>query len=258
MSTRSRLEGKVAVITGAANGIGYAASKLFAEEGAKVLLVDISEDGLKKAVQSIAGDGISYVTADVSIPEEVQKYVQTAVEKYGRIDVFISNAGIEGDVKPIPDYPIEIFDKVMAINVRGMFLGLKCVIPVMEKGGGGSIVITSSVSARVGLPGTAPYVMSKHAVSGLMKNAALEFASKGIRVSTVNPGPVETRLMYSIEDGIAPGEGEKVRANIISNIAMGRYVLPSEVAQMMLFLASDESKMCTGSEYFVDGGLCAI
>ena len=251
-----RLDGKVAVITGAASGIGYAASKLFAEEGAKVLLVDINEDGLRKAEQSIGSERASFIKADVSKPEEVQKYVQTAVDRYGRINVFINNAGIEGVIKPIESYPIEIFDQVIATNVRGMWLGLKYVIPVMEKTGG-SIVITSSVVSMIGLPGASPYVMSKHAVTGMMKNAALELADKGIRVNTVNPAPVETPLMRSVENGMMPGEGDKAKESIIETIALRRYALPEEVAQLMLFLASDESMMCTGAEYLIDGGICA-
>lgn len=250
-----RLNGKVAVITGGSGGIGLAAGKLFAEEGAHVLLVDLDEEVLEQAAGEI-GDAASYVAADVTQPEQNQRFVQIAVERYGGIDVFFANAGIEGVVKPITEYPIEMFDKVMAVNVRGVWLGLKYVFPVMQERGG-SIIITSSVAGISGTPNVAAYVTSKHAVIGLMRSAALEGAPYKIRVNTINPSPINNRMMESLEEGFAPGQGKQMREQFAANIPLGRYGESHEVAQLALFLASDESSFLTGGVYMVDGGMSA-
>ena len=196
----ARLAGKIALITGGAGGIGQAAAKLFAAEGARVVLVDLDEAELQNAVQTIGEDVASYAVADVTQPEQVQSYVNSAVERWGGIDIFLANAGIEGALYPIPDYPIDIFDQVIAVNVRGVWLGLKYVIPVIRGRGGGSIVITSSTAGIGGSAGISAYVTSKHAVIGLMRTAALECAPLNIRVNTVNPAPIETRMMRSLEE----------------------------------------------------------
>ena len=258
----ARLAGKVAVITGGAGGIGRAAAKLFTEEGAKVLLVDVNQAALQDAVQTIGSDVASYTVADTTQPEQVQHFVHTAVERYGGIDVFLANAGIEGVVHPITDYPIEVFDQVMAVNVRAVWLGLKYVIPVMRARGGGSIVITSSTAGIRGGPGMSPYTTSKHAVIGLMRTATLECAPLGIRVNTVNPAPIETRMMRSLEEMRASASGgattvEQIKQHAASRIPLQRYGTPEEVARLMLFLASDESSFCTGGVYMVDGGTSA-
>lgn len=252
-----RLDGKVSIVTGGAGGIGIAAGKLFAREGAKVLVVDLSEESLQQAVQSIGSESASYAVADVTSPEQVKHYVHTAIERYGGIDICICNAGIEGMVQPIVDYPIDVFDKVMMVNVRGAWLGLKYAIPEMQKRGGGSIVITSSAGGIRGTPGMSAYITSKHAVIGLMRTAALECAPYNIRVNTVNPGPIETRMIRSLEEGFAPRAPEKSRKHAASNIPLRRYGLPEEVAQVMLFLASNDSCYCTGGVYMVDGGISA-
>lgn len=253
----SRLSGKVAVITGGEAGIGLAAAKLFVEEGAKVLLVDLTEDALRKAVQSIENATISYAVADVTQSAQVKQYIRAALEHYGGFDILISNAGITGVVKKITEYPIDVFDKVLAVNVRGAWLGLKYAIPVMKRRGGGSIIITSSFAGIKGTTGMSAYVASKHAVVGLMRAAALECANMGIRVNTVNPGPIDTRMMQSLEKGIVPNGPEQAKHSIQRSIPMKRYGTPEEVAQLMLFLASDESTYCTGGVYMVDGGASA-
>ena len=171
-----RLSEKVALITGGAGGIGRAAAKLLAAEGAQVVLVDLNEEQLQDAVQAIGEEAASYVVADTSQPEQVQRYVNTAVQRCGGIDIFLANAGVEGAVASIPDYSIDAFDQVMAVNVRGVWLGLKFVIPEMRERGGGSIVITSSAAGIHGTPGMSAYTTSKHAVIGLMRTAALECA----------------------------------------------------------------------------------
>jgi NAD(P)-dependent dehydrogenase (short-subunit alcohol dehydrogenase family) len=251
----ARLAGKIAIVTGGAGGIGLATRALFAQEGAKVLLVDVNEKALREVVALIDSDAVSYAAADVTQPEQVQDYTRTAVERYGGIDVFINNAGIEGEVKPITDYSIETFDKVIAVNVRGVWLGLKYVIPEMQKRSGGSIVITSSIAGVSGGAGISSYIASKHAVVGIMRSAAAECAPMGIRVNTINPGVTETRMMRSLEEQIAPGEPEKAKQGFMQNIGLQRYATPQEIAQMMLFLASDESSYCTGGVYMVDGGM---
>jgi len=251
------LDGRVAVITGGSGGIGRAAAKRFVDEGAKVLLVDLEERALRGAVDAMGGKQASWVCADVTTDDDTRRYVETAVERYGRIDIYLANAGIEGNVKPIPDYPIEVFDRVIAVNVRGVWLGLKHVIPAMAKGGGGSIVITSSTAGIHGAPGASAYVTSKHAVIGMMRTAALECAPLKIRVNTVNPAPIETRMMRSLEEQFAPGHSGQAKEQFQSSIPLGRYGQPEEVADVMLFLASDQSRYCTGGVYMVDGGTSA-
>ena len=252
----TRLANKTAIITGGASGIGLATGKLFVQKDAQVLLVDSNEDALQEAMASIDNNKASYVVADVTQPEQVQNYTRTAVERYGGIDVFINNAGIEGETKPIPEYSIETFDKVMAVNVRGVWLGLKYVIPEMIKVGGGSIVITSSTAGVRGDPTMSAYVASKHAAIGLMRTAAKEFGLKGIRVNTINPGPTETRMMLSIEEQRVPGKNREFKQNIEKKFYLSpHYATSQDIAQMMLFLACDESRHCTGGIYMVDGGL---
>ena len=180
--------------------------------------------------------------------------VDMATERYGGVDVFLANAGIEGDVSSILDYSEDRFDQVMAVNVKGPFLGLKAAVPALQKRGGGSIIITSSIAGVQGAAGVAPYVTSKHAVIGMMRSAAKEFAADNIRVNTVNPSPVETRMMRSLEAGFAPDAQEEIKASMEANIPMGRYAEPEDIANIMLFLASDDASFITGSVYMADGG----
>jgi NAD(P)-dependent dehydrogenase (short-subunit alcohol dehydrogenase family) len=249
-----RLDGKVAVITGGAGDIGKSAGALFAAEGADVLLVDLNERALETAVAEIGGNRVSYCVADVTRPEDNDKVIAVAEERYGGVDAFLANAGVEGQVKPITEYDVDVFDKVLAVNVRGVWLGLKSTIPAMAKRGGGSIIITSSVAGVVGSPGVSAYVTSKHAVIGMMRTAALECASMDIRVNTVNPSPLEGRMMRSLEEGFAPGEGEAVHDRLKESIPLGRYAEPEDIARLMLFLASDDASFITGSVYMADGG----
>lgn len=249
-----RLANKVAVITGGAGAIGLAAAKMFIDQGAKVFLVDNDEAALNEAMATLASDDVEYVVSDVTQAQDVENYVQLAVEKFGGIDIFLNNAGVEGQTKPITDYDIDAFDKVIAVNVRGVWLGLKYVIPEMEKRGGGSIIITSSVAGVGGFPALSPYVASKHAGVGLMRTAALECAPQGIRVNSVNPAAVESRMMRSLEEQMAPGAANEVKAALTEMIPLRRYAEPEDCANIMTFLASDESKFCTGGVYMVDGG----
>lgn len=253
----TRLKDKTAIVTGGSGGIGLAVGERFAKEGAKVLLVDLNEQALQQAIASIGSDAVSYCVADVTQPDQVEHYVQQAVDRYGRIDAFINNAGIEGEVKPIPDYSIDTFDQVMAVNVRGVWLGMKYVIPQMQKQASGSIILTSSVAGIKGTPGISAYTASKHAVIGLMRTAALECATSNIRVNTVNPAPIHTRMIRSLEEQFAPGDPEQARQGRMQRIPLKRYGEPEDVANLMLFLASDESQYCCGGVYMVDGGTSA-
>lgn len=248
----TKLEGKVAVITGAARGIGEAAARLFVAEGARVMLADVLAEPLA-AVAASLGEAAFQVT-DVSDEEQSRQLFSATLERFGRLDIALLNAGIEGRTLPIVDYPAEIFDKVMAVNVRGVWLGLKHAMRAMS-GTGGSIVITSSTSGIRATPHMSAYTASKHAVIGLMRSAAIEGAAAGIRVNTVNPAPIDTPMMASIEAmrGVA-GRNDRPLAK---GTPLGRYGTPEEVARMMLFLASDDASFCTGGVYMVDGGVSA-
>jgi NAD(P)-dependent dehydrogenase (short-subunit alcohol dehydrogenase family) len=258
----SRLTGKVAVITGGAGGIGRAAARLFTGEGAQVLLVDLNEAALQQAVQDTGSDQASYMAVDVTQPELMQQAINTAVERYGGVDILLANAGVEGEVHTIPDYPVEVFDHVMAVNVRAVWLGLKYAMPAMRNRGGGSIVITSSTAGIRGTSGMSAYTTSKHPVMGMMRTAAMEGAADLFRVNTVNPAPIETRMMRSWEVMRTSQMGaaatvDQTKITYASRIPLKRYGHPEEVARLMLFLSSDESSFCTGGVYMVDGGTSA-
>ena len=252
-----RLADKVAVITGGAGGIGRGAAKLFAAEGANVLIADLTEDGLEDAAREIGSNRVSTCVADVTQAEDNQRMFDVATERYGGVDIFLANAGIEGVVKPIVETPEEDFDRVIAVNVKGVWLGLKAAIPAMSARGGGSIVITSSVAGISPTPGIAPYGASKHAVIGLMRAASRECAPMNIRVNTVNPSPVDTRMMRTLEAAMSPDDPEGARERFAANIPLGRYAQPEDIAKVMLFLASDDAAFLTGGIYKADGGSSA-
>lgn len=248
-----RLENKVAIITGGAGSIGKITAKLFLEEGAKVFLVDSNEHDLKIVDDELEGSRIKYCVADVSKSEDVQRYVKEAVAEFGKIDIFFNNAGIEGVVKPLVDYPEDVFDKIMAVNVKGTWLGNKYVLPYMNDGG--SIILTSSVAGIVGSAGLSAYVTSKHAIVGIMRVSAIEAAPRKIRVNSVHPSPVNNRMMRSIEEGASPKHGKEVQKQFEATIPLGRYAEPIEIAQLVVFLASDDSQFITGTTQVIDGGL---
>ena len=252
-----RLEDKVAIITGGAGGIGGAAARLFVQEGARVLIVDRSEEGLAQEAEGIGADRLSTFAADVTDPGQVQAYVQAAVDRFGGVDIALLNAGVTGPNTLIDDYPLETFDEVMNVNVRGVWLGLKAVIPHLKRRGSGSIVMTSSIQGLAAMPGTTGYTTSKHAVVGMMKGAALELARHNIRVNAINPGFVATPMMDRIHRSSAPDAPESVEAALSATVPLRRYAKAEEIARLMLFLASDESGYCTGACYLADGGTLA-
>jgi len=254
-----RLANKTVVITGAGSGIGLETVKLFANEGAQVMLAGRNEAALKEAARAAGTGKAEYLVVDVSQPGDNEKLIKAAEHAFGGIDVFIANAGSEGVVAPIADYPVEAFDQVMAVNVRGVFLGLKYAIPALKKRVGGSIIITSSIGGiKARGQGNSAYIASKHAEIGLMRTASMECAPFNIRVNCVLPGPTETRMMRSIEERRSPGAPEKTRNAILAELPFKRYGTAAEVANLMLFLAADESSICTGGVYMADGGLSAV
>jgi NAD(P)-dependent dehydrogenase (short-subunit alcohol dehydrogenase family) len=251
------LVGKVALITGGAGAIGSAAARRFVLEGAQVFLVDRDEEAVKGVADAI-GPEAGALAADVSVASACQAYVNAAVERFGGIDIFLNNAGVEGVIGPrVHESPIDAFDHVIAVNVRGSWLGVKYVVPEMIKRGSGSIVVSSSVAGVIAYPGGAPYIMSKHALVGLARAAALEYGRDGVRVNAICPAPVESRMMRSIEEGLAPGAAVAAKAHVLSTIPLGRYARVDDVVNLMLFLSSDESRFCTGGSYLVDCGIAA-
>jgi NAD(P)-dependent dehydrogenase (short-subunit alcohol dehydrogenase family) len=187
--------------------------------------------------------------------KDVERYVTETINLFGKIDVFFNNAGIEGSVKPITEYPEDVFDKVISVNVKGNWLGNKYVLPHMVDGG--SIIMTSSVAGISGFANLSAYVASKHAVVGIMRATALEVAPRKIRVNTIHPSPVNNRMMRSIEEGASAGHGEEVKKQFESTIPIGRYAEPIEIANLVLFLASDDSQFITGTTQVIDGGMNA-
>ena len=226
-----RFDGKVAVITGAAGGIGSAAARRFAADGARVVLVDLDEAQLRGVAEAVAREGgeAHAVAADVTRASEVERYVQEAQSRFGGIDCFFNNAGIEGFIGSMLEYPEETFDRVLAVNTKGVWLGMRAVIPAMRARSGGAIVNTASTAGLSGSPMLSAYSASKHAVIGLTRSAALEFAGDGIRVNAVCPSPIETRMMRSLERGIDAGSPEAVKQRLAAANPMGRYGEPEEV-----------------------------
>ncbi|MFD2629872.1 SDR family NAD(P)-dependent oxidoreductase [Oceanobacillus kapialis] len=250
---------KVVVITGGAGGIGKVTAKAFLDKGAKVVLVDMNGDALANAKEELGegDDRILTVTADVTNEDDVARYVKEAKDTFGSLDVLFNNAGFEGPFVPVKDSDYKTFQKVMEVNVYGVFLGMKHAIKVMEEQGSGAIVNTISNAGFIGSAGMSPYIASKHAVVGLTKTAALEQAETGIRVNGVAPAAIDTQMLGNIEKNMSPDNVENVRKQIQAGVPMKRYGLPVEVAQVVLFLASDEATFVTGATYPVDGGSLA-
>ena len=258
MPDRIRLDGRVAVVTGAAGVIGSATIRLLAERGARIVAVDCKEPDLQAAIKNLPASAQALaITADVTDEDEVASYVRAAVDRFGTIDAFHNNAGIEGDVAPITQYPLAAFRRVLDVNVVGVFLGLKHVLPVMLKQNRGSIINTASIAGLVGSPQIAVYSASKHAVIGLTQSAALECVATGVRVNCVCPGMIDSRMLSTIIERRNPGNAPVPNEKIVERIPARRLGHASEVASIVAFLASDEASYVSGSAYTVDGGRTA-
>ena len=246
---------KVVIITGATSGIGKEAVKQFSQEGAFLTLVDLDLDKLKETAKELhlADEMYILVEADVREEKQVQKYVQKTTEFFGDIDVLFNNAGVEGAIASIVDYPSEQLNQVIDVNIKGTFYGMKHVLQVMQKQKYGNIINMASIGGMKGMPETSVFGASKFAVIGLTKTAALENAEHGIRVNAIAPSMVNTPMMRQIENGL----GEHAKEQLEHLIPLGRYAEPEDIAKAVVFLASERASFITGVALPVDGGFTA-
>lgn len=245
------LEGKVAIITGAGSGIGESTANLFAREGAKLLLTDINEEHGNLVTEKIrkSGGEAVFLKADTSVVADSEKSVVEALKHFGKLDVAVNNAGIGGPQSPVGEYEIEGWDKVIAVNLSGVFYGMRYQIPAMLKNGQGSIINVSSILGKVGFPNSAAYVSAKHGVVGLTKSAALEYSGQGIRINSVGPAFIKTPLLEQLDD--------ELMSQLVGLHPIGRLGEAEEVAQLFLWLAGERSSFSTGAYYPLDGGYLA-
>lgn len=247
----NNLEHKVALITGAGSGIGQAIAILYASAGAKVVVSDIDEKGGNETLSAIKvkGGQAIFIKADTAIPDEHKKLVDQTVQQYGALHIAVNNAGIGGPLNTVSEYPIDGWDKVISINLSGVFYGMHYQIPAMIHSGGGSIVNMASILGKVGTKGSPAYVAAKHGVIGLTEAAALEYADQGIRINAIGPGYIQTPLLDILDE---------TTINLLKGLhPMGRLGKPEEVAELALWLNSDKASFVTGSYYNVDGGYLA-
>ena len=250
-----KLEGRAAIVTGAASGIGRVTAMLLAEEGAAVVVADRDEEHGQDTVREILrrGGTAFFMRTNVCKADDVGAMVRTAVDRYGRLDVLFNNAGINGEPAPTAECTLENWERVIGVNLKGVFLGMKYAIPEMLKNGRGSIINNASVMGMVGLANVPAYCTSKGGMIQLTKAMALEYAQQGIRVNAICPGLIWTEGMKRF---VAPDE--EIRERLQESEPMGRFGTPEEIARMVLFLASDDSSFCTGGTYLVDGGFVAV
>jgi NAD(P)-dependent dehydrogenase (short-subunit alcohol dehydrogenase family) len=247
------LDSKVCIVTGAAGSLGRASAARFVDEGARVMLVDRDRAGLDAALAGLPADRVAATAADVADARSTQAYIDATVAKWGAIDVLFSNAGISGVIRPVTDYPEDVFDAVMAVNLKGSFLACKHGLPKMRDGG--SIVMTASVVGVTSDPGISAYAASKHGLIGLMRTVAKEAASRRIRVNVVAPGPIDNDFQRNVETGLTQALGTDAAKFLDGVIPLGRHGRAEEVAETVLFLASDRSLFTTGSVLMADGGM---
>jgi NAD(P)-dependent dehydrogenase (short-subunit alcohol dehydrogenase family) len=249
-----RVNGKVALVTGGSSGIGRATAQIFAREGAKVVVADVQVEGGEETVRFIkaAGGAAIFVKTDVSQPADVEAMVKKTVDTYGRLDCAFNNAGIEGIIQPTVEYSEEHLDRVLAINLKGVWLCMKAELQQMLKQGSGAIVNTASVAGLIGMPGFSAYVAAKHGVNGLTKTAALEYAKHGIRINAVCPGAIRTPMF---ERGARAYPG--IEEQTVAAEPIGRMAAPAEVGEAVVWLCSEAASFVTGLPMAVDGGWVA-
>jgi NAD(P)-dependent dehydrogenase (short-subunit alcohol dehydrogenase family) len=247
------LDGRVCLVTGGAGSLGLACAKLFIDEGAKVMLVDLRQAALDRAASTFDRDRVAVSATDITNADQVAACIEATVIRFGKIDVLFSNAGNFGAVAPIGSYPEDVFEAVYAVHVRGAFLVSKYAVPHMNDGG--SIVITSSVAATRGDAGVYAYITAKHAQVGLMRCLAKELAPRKIRVNTIHPGPIDNDFQLAVEQGFTAATGHDGTAFFNDLIPLHRHATPQEIARSVLYLASDESSFTTGAMLMVDGGM---
>jgi len=248
-----RLAGKSAIITGGEGSIGMATARAFVAEGANVFLAGISERDLEAGAAELGGERAAWKVTDVTSSAQVKAAVDAAVERFGRLDIVVANAGIIGATSPIADYPEDAFDETLAVHVRGAFLLAKHAVPQLPDGA--SIIITSSVVGLTGAPHIAGYSTAKHAQVGLMRTLAAELAPRAIRVNTIHPGPVDNEFQHRVEESATGTDRVAAAAIFDGMIPLHRHAAPDEIARVMLFLASDDSSFMTGATLAVDGGM---
>lgn len=250
---------RVIIITGAAGAIGYATAEILASEGATLVLVDIAEQLEERAatLRQSYGGPVEAILADCSQEADVKGYVDATVAQFGRIDGFFNNAGVEGLVAPLHEYPVDEYDRIMAVNLRGVFLGLKYVLQQMVKQGSGSIVNTASIGSERGLAGGGPYNAAKHGVVGLTRTAAADVGALGVRVNCVEPGVIETPLLNEVLEQMFDGDLQKGLDTLGWVAVMNRCGKPSEVGHVVSFLLSERASFVTGVAWPVDGGALA-
>ena len=246
------MDGKHCVITGGAGSVGLASAKALAEAGATIMLVDRDIAALEKAADSIGANNTLAVAADISKTSEVQAFMKQAAESWEKIDVVFANAGISGTNASVADFPEDIFDDVLDVNVRGTFLTLKYAIPHIQDGG--SIVVTSSIMGVRTRPGTVGYITSKHALIGMVRCVARELAGRNIRANIIAPGPLENEFQQTIEDRVSAAMGVNATEMLNNMIPLGRHGTAEEISRAVLFLASDQSSFTTGAVLMADGG----
>lgn len=252
------VSGKTALVTGAGAGIGRATARKFSTEGAKVVVSDIDSTGGIETVRLIHADGgkAIFIQADCSKPEDVKALIEGVVEEYESLDCVCNNAGIEGKIAPFAEQTIENYDAVMNVNARGVFLCLRAEIREMLTSGGGAIVNLASIAGLIGFPGIAPYTASKHAVNGLTKNAALEYGKDGIRINSICPGGIDTRMLDSLAEQTSDGQ-QSSQQMMAPLHPLGRIGTPEEVAELIVWLCSDRAAFVTGANIPIDGGYVA-